>query len=347
MTAAEAVVKLAPGPGQVGLAHRPRRAVDPGYVALRVEAAGVCGTDLHIEAGEYPSCPPVTMGHEVCGVAAELGPGVDSAWDSVRVVSETYYSTCGHCPLCRAGRPNLCGARRSIGTHVDGAFAPRVVVPAHGLHRVPDGLGPPAAALTEPLACVSQSLLDPPVVATGDRVLVLGPGAIGLLAAQVARAGGGSVAIQGAPRDVARLDLARELGFATRVAGEEIADGFDLVVECSGSATGIAQALGAARRGGRIVQIGLRGAPVTIDWDLICFHELVVTSGFASTPTSWRRALALLAAGAVQTAPLVSEVLPLALGARLRRVAQRRGRQGGADAVSAQASSTSKETSRA
>lgn len=312
MTAAEAVVKLVAGPGHVGLAARPQRAVEPGYVALRVEAAGVCGTDLHIEAGEYPSRPPVTMGHEVCGVAVELGAGVDGAWDGVRVVSETYYSTCGRCSLCRAGRPNLCAERQSIGTHVDGAFAPRVVVPAHGLHRVPDGLGPPAAALTEPLACVCQSLLDPPVVGAGDRVLVLGPGAIGLLAAQVARAGGGSVAIQGAPRDSARLELARELGFATAVAGEESAGDFDVVVECSGSQPGIAQALRVARRGGRLVQIGLRGAEVTVDWDLICFHELVVTSGFASTPTSWRRALALLAAGAVETAPLVSEVLPLA-----------------------------------
>jgi L-iditol 2-dehydrogenase len=312
MTTFEAVVKLAAGPGNVGLAARPARPVEPGYVALRVEAAGVCGTDLHIEAGEYPSCPPVTMGHEVCGVATELGPGVDPGWAGARLVSETYYSTCGRCALCRAGRPNLCTARRSIGTHVDGAFAPRVVVPAHGLHHVPDGLGAPAAALTEPLACVCQSLLDPPVVGAGDRVLVLGPGAIGLLAAQVARAGGGHATVQGAPHDVARLELARELGFVTRVAGEGGSEEFDVVVECSGSQSGIAEALAAVRRGGRLVQIGLRGAPVSVEWDLICFHELVVTSGFASTPTSWRRALALLAADAVTAAPLVSEVLPLA-----------------------------------
>jgi L-iditol 2-dehydrogenase len=308
----EGLAKLAPGPGHVALAERPDRAPGPGYVALRVEATGVCGTDLHIEAGEYPSVPPVTMGHEVCGVVDLLGDGVDGGWNGVRVVSETYFATCGRCALCRAGRPNLCERRQSIGTHVDGAFAPRVVVPAHGLHRLPPGLGAVEGSLSEPLACVCQSLLDPPVISAGDRVLVLGPGAIGLLAAQVARAAGGAVTIQGAPGDAARLALAAELGFGAVVAGEAPAGGFDVVVECSGSGPGIAQALESVRRGGRIVQIGLRGAPVTVDWDLICFHELTITSGFASTPASWRRAMALLGSGAVALGPLVSTVLPLA-----------------------------------
>jgi L-iditol 2-dehydrogenase len=84
-----------------------------------------------------------------------------------------------------------------------------------------------------------------------------------------------------------------------------------VVVECSGSEPGIAQALQVCRRGGRLVQIGLRGAEVTVPWDLICFHELTVTSGFASTPVSWRRAMRLLDAGEVVTEPLVSEVLSL------------------------------------
>jgi L-iditol 2-dehydrogenase len=283
------------------------------------------------------------MGHEVCGVVSTLGGGVDAAWDGVRVVSETYYATCGRCALCRAGRPNLCVDRQSIGTHVDGAFAAQVIVPAHGLHPLPDGLGAVEGSLSEPLACVCQSLLDPPVISAGDRVLVVGPGAIGLLAAQVARAGGGEVTLQGAPADHARLGLAGVLGFATLVAGEAAAGAWDVVVECSGSGPGIAQALAGARRGGRIVQIGLRGAEVTVDWDLICFHELTVTSGFASTPASWRRAMALLESRAVQLGPLVSTVLPLARW----REAFDDSRAGRAVKAVLQPSSTSNETSSA
>jgi L-iditol 2-dehydrogenase len=304
------LTKLAPGAGHVALSERPSQPLAAGQVRVAVRAAGVCGTDLHIEAGEYASVPPVTMGHEVCGVVEELGAGVDDGWLGARVVCETYYSTCGACRYCRDGRINLCLQRRSIGTHVDGAFAPSVVVPARNLHRPPGALPDAAAALTEPLACVCNSMLDPPVIAAGDRVLVVGPGAIGLLAAQVARAGGATVEVRGTARDRVRLGLAGELGLAATLAP---GDGdFDVVVECSGSAGGIATCLTSARRGGRVVQIGLRGAPVEVPFDEICFRELTVTSGNASTPASWRRALELLESGAVELEPLVTEVVPLA-----------------------------------
>jgi L-iditol 2-dehydrogenase len=306
------LAKLAPGEGNVDLVERAERAPAAGEVALDVHAAGVCGTDLHIWLGEYPSVPPVTMGHEVCGTVAALGDGVDPAWDGARVAVETFFSTCGVCAYCRAGKLSVCEQRRSIGTHVDGGFAPRLVLPARNLHRVPDALPDDAAALSEPLACVCNSLLDPNAVRPGDDVLVVGPGAIGLIAAQVARACGGRVTVRGAERDEARLALAGALGFATSVAGRDDAPAADVVVECSGAEPGIADALRAARRRGRIVQMGLRGADVTLPYDLICFHELTVTAGFASNPASWRRAMTLLGEGAVELAPLVTEVLPIA-----------------------------------
>jgi L-iditol 2-dehydrogenase len=303
------LAKLAPGSGNVDLAERPERAPGPGEVTVAVAAAGVCGTDLHIWLGEYASKPPVTMGHEVCGRVVELGEGVDPAWRDARVAVETFFSTCGRCRYCRAGRLSVCEQRRSIGTHVDGGFAPRLVLPAANLHRVPDALSDPAAALSEPVACVCNSLLDPPAVQPGDEVLVIGPGAIGLVAAQVARACGGGVTVRGTERDGPRLALAGELGFRTSVAGREEPPPADVVVECSGSAAGIADALRTVRRRGRIVQMGLRGADVTIPYDLICFHELTVTAGFASNPGSWRRAMALLPE--IDLASLVTEVVPL------------------------------------
>ena len=145
------------------------------------------------------------MGHEVSGIVAEVGQGVTDEWLGARVVSETYFSTCGVCEWCRDGRTNLCPERRSIGSFVDGAFAATVVVPARNLHRVPDGVDEHAAALCEPLACVCHCLCDPPAVTAGDDVLVTGPGPVGLLAAQVARALGGRVLVTGLARDEVRL----------------------------------------------------------------------------------------------------------------------------------------------
>jgi L-iditol 2-dehydrogenase len=306
------LTKVAPGEGHVELAERDERSPGAGEVVLDVRAVGICGTDLHIWLGEYPSVPPVTMGHEVCGVVAEVGEGVDPSWLGARVAVETFFSTCGECVYCRAGKLSVCEQRRSIGSHVDGGMAPRLVLPARNLHRVPDALPDAAAALSEPLACVCNSMLDPAAVQPGDDVLVVGPGAIGLIAAQVARACGGRVTVRGAARDEARLGLAGALGFETSVAGRDEPPPADVVVECSGAGPGIADSLRAARRRGRIVQMGLRGADVTIPYDLICFHELTVTAGFASNPASWRRAMGLLEVGAVELAPLVTEVVPLA-----------------------------------
>jgi L-iditol 2-dehydrogenase len=302
----------------MAIAERDEPVAAAGQVVLDVLATGICGTDLHIQAGEYPSVPPVTVGHEVCGRVTDLGPGVDPAWGGARVVVETYFSACGSCRMCRDGRRNMCAQRRSIGTHVDGGFAPRLVVPAANLHRVPEWLDDAAASLSEPLACVCNALLDPPVIGAGDRVLVVGPGAIGLLAAQVARACGGRVTVRGTARDAARLALAAEQGFATEVAGEDAAgpdadapDAPAVVVECSGSGPGVVHALTALRRRGTLVQIGLRGAELTVPWDLICYHELAVRTGFASTPASWRRAMTLLAEHQVDLTGLVTAVVGL------------------------------------
>jgi len=306
----QGVAKLAPGAGNVGLAERPEPAAAPGHVVLEVAAAGICGTDLHIEDGEFPSEPPVTMGHEVSGVVADLGEGVDEGWLGARVVTETYFSTCGECAFCRTGRTNLCAERRSIGSRVDGGFAPLLHVPEHNLHRIPDWLDGRAASMAEPLACCCNSLLDPDRVADGDDMLVIGPGPIGLLAAQVARASGGRVHVRGTPRDAARLEAARELGFETSSTEDGPVEA-DVVIECSGSAAGMSFGLESTRRRGRYVQIGLAGKPVSVPLDLVCYRELTVSSGNASTPASWNRALRLIEAREVDLEPLLSEAVPL------------------------------------
>ncbi len=312
------LAKQAPGPGHMGIAERPDPVAGPGHVVIDVHGVGICGTDLHIQAGEYPIVPPVTIGHEVCGIVRQLGVDVDPDWADARVVIETYASSCERCRMCRAGRRNMCPQRRSLGTHVDGGAAPRMALPSLNLHRVPAGLDDATATLAEPLACVCNALLDPPVISAGDRVVVVGPGAIGLLAAQVAASCGAGITVRGTESDTPRLALASQLGYACETAGgtadsfQPGAEGcYDVAIECSGSGPGVGYALRVLRRGGTLVQIGLRGADITVPWDLICFHELAIRSGFASTPRSWLRAMALLGQGVIQCAPLVTAVVPL------------------------------------
>ena len=311
----QGLTKLEAGRGHVALAERPEPVAGPGQVVLEVQAAGICGTDLHIEDGEFRSWPPVTMGHEVCGAVTDVGEGVNTEWKGARVVTETYFSTCGVCAHCRGGRTNLCLDRRSIGSAVDGGFAPYVLVPERNVHQVPDRLTSAAASLAEPLACVCNCLRDQELIGRDDCVLVVGPGPVGLLAAQVAAARGGRVHVRGTAGDAVRLAKAAELGFETSVVGEE-APTADVVIECSGSAAGIAFGIEKSRRGGRFVQIGLAGKPVSIPFDELCYRELTVTSGNAATPESWEGALALIEAEEIELESLVTAVVPLEEWAR-------------------------------
>jgi L-iditol 2-dehydrogenase len=310
----QALVKGGAGQAGTSLREVPVPAPARGQFRLKVTGTGICGTDLHIMDDEYLSVPPVVMGHEVTGTIDAVGDDVSPEAIGRRVALETYFVTCGSCDYCRSGAPNLCGSRRSIGSHVDGGFAEYVVVPLHNAHDVDPSVGAAAGALYEPLACVAHALCDPAVASPGDTALVVGPGAMGLLAAQVLAAQGARVTVVGTARDGLRLAAADGLGFTVAESGDLVVPGvgFDVVADCSGAAAGIDTALRAARRGGRYVQIGLCGKSVPVAVDLVCLHELTITSGFASTPRSWRRAEVLVAAGLVRLDPLVSEVLALA-----------------------------------
>jgi L-iditol 2-dehydrogenase len=309
-----ALIKSAKGAENVGLGTVPRPTPGPDQVLLQVYATGICGTDLHIQDDQFVSDPPVVMGHEITGRVVEAGPGAES-WVGKRVSPETYFYTCDACGACRAGRRNLCPQRRSIGSHVNGGFATHVLVPARNLHQVHESVGEHAGALYEPLSCVAQCLCDPAVASPGDTALVVGPGAMGILTAQVLRSQGATVTISGTPGDQQRLDIAATVGITPVLAGDlegaTPEGGFDVVADASGNERGIDAGLRAVRKGGHYVQVGLTGKPISVDIDLICLHELVVTSGFASTPRSWRRLEKLIASGHVVLDPLVTDVAPL------------------------------------
>jgi L-iditol 2-dehydrogenase len=318
----QALVKTAPGVGNLEIRDIEEPKTPPGHVKIAVRAAGICGTDLHIYHDEYRSYPPVVLGHEVAGEVAEIGPGVERVRVGEPVTTETYASTCGSCRYCREGRANLCPERRSIGSGVNGGFTTYVVVPEHNIHRLPENVSFAEGALTEPLACVVHAALETAMVTSGDVAVVAGPGAIGLLTLQVVKAAGARAIMLGTDVDEHRLRVARDLGadaavnvqrddYRAAVEAATDADGADIVYECSGAGPAAQTLLELVRRGGRYAQIGLFGKPVSWDLDQIVLKELTVTGSFASTPPSWVRALRLMAEGSVRLSPLISDTFPI------------------------------------
>lgn len=319
----KAVMKIAPGVGQIELRDIDEPVPGAGQVKIKVQAAGICGTDLHIYKDEFRSRPPVVLGHEVAGEVVEAADDVADVAPGMRVTTETYYSTCGTCMYCRRGQSNLCLNRLSIGSGVNGGFTQYVIVPATNIHRLPDNVDFQAGALTEPLACVVHGVLNTPTVAPGDVAVIAGPGAIGLLTLQVVKSAGATVVMLGTDADEHRLQLAQQLGadYVINVQQDSpdqlIADitqeglGADVVYECSGAGPAASQLLQLVRRRGRYVQIGLFGKPIAWDLDQVCYKELVVTGSNASVPSSWDKALKLLAAGVVRTKPIITDIYPV------------------------------------
>ena len=323
----KALVKVSLGKGNLELRELPDPVAGPGEVVMRVAATGVCGTDLHVEDDEYVVVPPVTIGHETSGRIVDIGPGVNGVAIGDRVTAMTTMWSCGTCDHCRSGELNRCPERHGLGAQANGAFATYLRLPAANALRLPDNVSDEPASLTEPLACCTRAVLEVArlgeVVPSHDApVVVSGPGPIGLLCAQVARAVGHRVIILGTGGDRARFEIARTLGFEERIdvtTTDPVATinaitagkGVPVVIEAAGAAPSLAAAIELATRGGTVVQIGLYGKSVPVPVDRLVIREVTLRGSFASTPSSWRSALDLMATGAVDLAPLVSQILPL------------------------------------
>lgn len=318
----KAVVKTHPGPGNVELREAPDPQPGPGQVRIAVTAAGICGTDIHILRGEFPSRPPVILGHEFSGRVDRLGDGVEGLTPGDPVVAMPAAIWCRRCRYCLTGDVLMCERRRSIGHGVDGAFARYVVVPAEMVHRVPPAVDLQHAALAEPTAVAVHAVFERARVSAGDAVIVSGVGPIGLLVLQVVRAQGGRVLVAGTSRDGLRLALARRLGAEAVVNVDALdlvatarewsgGDGVDAAFECAGAPGSLDACLGALRRIGTLVQVGLMGRRIECDYEQVAMHELLVVGTYGSSLMSWPRALALLSQGLVRADPLISHVLPM------------------------------------
>src|SRR5579864_6299071 len=222
-------------PGTFRVAEVPDPTPGAGEVVVRVEYCGICGTDLHILAGEFPPTPyPITPGHEFAGTVVARGPDVkpDLPIGARVAVDPSLY--CGYCRRCRAGRDNLCENWAAIGDTVDGAFAEYVAVPAVNAYRLPVDLDGQLGAMIEPLACAVHGLrrLGP---VFGDTVVLTGAGTMGLLLLQLlVHAGAGPVTVVDRVAD--RLAVARKLGAARTASGlSDLEDErFEIAVDATG-----------------------------------------------------------------------------------------------------------------
>ena len=319
-----ALVKYAPGPGNIELRDVPRPEPGPGQVLIDVAYAGVCGTDRAALDGRYGGLIPRTLGHEASGVIAGLGSDLrgDLAVGD-RVTFETDAYLCGTCLYCRAEQFQRCPYRKGIGTTADGALADSLVMPELAVHKLPDGVALLSAALTEPLSIAVHAVIERSPSLAGQLVLVTGPGAIGALTSAVATGVGATTVLVGRARHAPALASALERGIASHVVDSDATDlgafvagltdgyGAHSAFECSAAAAWPAALQPVLRRGGRLVLVALYNGHPPVDFDLLVNRELELIGSRGKNAQNYRTALRLMADGRVDTESFISEVLPL------------------------------------
>ena len=307
-------------PNRFALAEIPTPEPAPGHALVRVAASMVCATDRKVLAGKFAGTRfPHVPGHEFAGTVVALGPVTSGPPPGTRVGVEVHVG-CGVCDRCREGLYNLCRnygrpetGHAHVGFTIAGGLAEYASVPVAALHPLPDAVATADGAWTDNLG-VALWAIERARLLAGEHVVVIGPGAIGLCAAQLARAtGAGRVTVVGRGERLARAER-----FADRVVDEsnagDLAGTADVVVEFAGTSEAAALAIGAARRGGRVVLGGATGQGVTfppIDLSMIVRGHLDVLGSVANPKGVSGRALALLARGEVDVAGLTTHRFPL------------------------------------
>jgi (R,R)-butanediol dehydrogenase/meso-butanediol dehydrogenase/diacetyl reductase len=302
---------LVTGQRRFELVEVPEPEARPGTAVVHITRCGICGTDLHGFLGSDPYTPSI-CGHEWVGTVAELGAGVDHLTEGDRVVAGIA-PACGRCPECTAGRTAYCvqaflgmiGRDRLAPPH--GGFAPRIAVDAARLVRVDLALTDDEAAIVEPTTVALHAVLRSRPRA-GEVVVVQGCGPIGLLTLQCALALDAAAVIAVEP-DAKRRELALSLGADEALSPADAAARFgragaDLVFECAGVPSTVQQAVDLVRRGGRVNLVGLASGTATIAPGSWLVKEVSVVASLGYLHHEFGEAIALIADGSVQVAPL-------------------------------------------
>ncbi|MGH2631750.1 MAG: zinc-dependent alcohol dehydrogenase [Actinomycetota bacterium] len=300
------------GPRRMELQDVPEPSPAPGEVRVRVRASAICGSDLHGFREASPRrVPPLVMGHEVVGGIDAVGDDVDPSVLGSRVVAMPLVS-CGACPRCLEGRPNLCPQRRLMGMSFPGAFAEAFTIPVTHVMAMPEDLADEPGALIEPLANAVHTVQRS--VRPGDDVLVIGAGAIGLFAARTALLDGARRAFV-VDKLADRLALAAALGaepLAAEGASDALAEatsgaGVDVVIDAVGLPSTWELALTAVRFGGRIEAVGLGAPEGPLAYQTLIAKGATVVGSYACLPADFARARRLLAFGDVDVSSWITQ----------------------------------------
>lgn len=299
-------------------------AIRPDEVLVRVRAASICGTDVHIYDWDAWSAsrikPPLTFGHEFCGTVEKVGEEVTSVADGDFVSAEMHVN-CGHCHQCHIGQPHICQSLKIIGIDVDGCFAEFVRIPARNIWKIDPAIPEHYAAILDPLGNAVHTVLAGEIA--GQTVAVTGCGPIGLMAIAVAKACGCST-LFASEVNPHRLALARRMGadellnpaevdVVARVRQATGGTGVDVLLEMSGNPRAIHQGFQLLRAGGRASLLGIPTQPVTFDLVADIIFKGATVQGIYGRKMfeTWIQVTALLKAGRLNLEPLFSQRVPL------------------------------------
>jgi L-iditol 2-dehydrogenase len=316
----KAFVKTGSQPGEADVKDVPVTRPGPGEALLRVASCGVCGSDVHA----FRSHPgfewvrtPVTLGHEFSGIVEAIGQGVTRVSPGDRVVAVAIQG-CGRCATCRAGFTQLCPQREAVGLSRDGGMAEYAVMPEQHLVPVPEELDLSVAALGEPLSVAVHAVNVRADIEAGQKVVVSGPGPIGVLCGMVAKLRGAEVLLTGVGQDSeSRLPAAERAGLRTANLSEEpleehlrhtFGEGApDVWIESSGSVRALGSALESVRPGGTVIVVGIYAEEMRFSPTLAVRRELSLLFSYSCTYADYQESLELLGRGAIDPGPLLSK----------------------------------------
>jgi alcohol dehydrogenase, propanol-preferring len=300
----------------------PRPSPGPGEAIVRVAACGFCHTDLHYLDHAVPTAkpPPLVLGHEVSGTVEELAPGERSRSVGDRVLIPAVLP-CRSCSACRAGRENICSNLRMLGNHLDGGFAEFVAVPARDLVPLPDDLDlARAAVIADALTTPYHAVVNRARVRSGDWVVVVGCGGVGINAVQFASAAGANVIAVDLREE--KLRAAKRLGACEMLSPSDHPDlgrevrkltggGADVALEVVGKPETVALALSTLRRGGRLCVVGYSDSVFPLPLNRLMFFEYEVVGSLGCRPVDYPRVIEMVRTGKVHLDEVVTGSLPL------------------------------------